>query len=136
MPAFGFHPFAAQQPQRFQTAEQRVHGSLRHNQIGIALEPPQNFETVELSAPQSRQDCQFEASLSKLDFPLISNLSIAIAFFHRIYFVLQGIVLSTLKSLFEFLLVTVQPELRKQIRRLFRAWACASLPATLQLNVA
>ena len=49
-------PLTSHQPQSLQPAEQGINGSLRYDQIGVALQPPQNFKPVEFLVPQGGQD--------------------------------------------------------------------------------
>src|SRR5581483_1581688 len=90
MPAIGFHPLALYQAQGFQSAEQRIHGALGDDEIGIAFQAPQDFQAIQVPVPERGQDCQLEAPLAELDLPFI-----AFRLFHLAYLAIQGIWLST-----------------------------------------
>src|ERR1700733_13182080 len=96
MSGIGLHPLAPHEPQSFQPAEQRINRSLRYDQIGVALQPPQNLKPVEFPVPQGSQDGQLKTSFAELNFPLVSSLLIARAALLHLapYNALQGIVLS------------------------------------------
>jgi TrkA-N domain len=73
MSALRFDPLAAQKPQRFQAAKQRINRSFRHHQIGIAFQTAENFQTVKFSLPEHGENRQLQAALAKLDLPFISR---------------------------------------------------------------
>src|SRR5208337_2848109 len=105
MSGIGLHPLTSHQPQRLQTAEQRIHCSLRYDQVGIALQPPQNRQPVKFAVPQRSQNRKFKASFAELNFPLVSARWVASAgMLHVLYNALQGMLLSIVKRAFRSLL--------------------------------
>jgi len=62
VPTFRFHPLALQKGQRFEPAQQRIHRPLRYDQRRVASQTAQNFQAIQLPAPEGRQNRQLQGA--------------------------------------------------------------------------
>ena len=99
MSGIRFDPLASHEPQRLQPAEQRIDRSLGDDQIGVALQPPQNFKPIEFLAPTGQPGSLAQDIPCGVALPIcLRSLVPDLDSLHPIYLAMQGIMLSREKS--------------------------------------